>query len=62
MTAETADRASPGEASLQLLAEHMPDIIILAFDEQLEIWAATGAALRSQGWRPASSSGARCPR
>jgi PAS domain S-box-containing protein len=61
VTAETADRASPGEASFQLLAEHMPDIIILAFDEQLEIWAATGAALRSRGWRPRQFLGRKVP-
>ena len=61
MTAETADQATPGEASFQLLAEHMPDIIILAFDEQLEIWAATGAALRSRGWRPGQFLGRKVP-
>ena len=52
MTAETADQASPGEASFQLLAEHVPDLIILAFDADLRIWAATGGALRARGWKP----------
>jgi hypothetical protein len=32
VTAETADQASPGEASFQLLAEHLPDLVIFAFD------------------------------
>ena len=61
MTAEAAQRASAGEAGFRLLAEHMPDIIILAFDDQLEIWAATGAALRSRGWRPGQFLGRRVP-
>ena len=50
MTAETADLASPGEASFQLLAEHLPDLIIFAFDNELRMWAATGGALRARGW------------
>jgi len=50
VTAETADRASPGEASFQLLAEHLPDLVILAFDADLRMWAATGGRIRARGW------------
>ena len=50
MTAETADQASPGEASFQLLAEHLPDLIIFAFDTDLKMWAATGGGIRARGW------------
>ena len=50
MTAETVDRAS-GEASFQLLAEHLPDLVIFAFDAELRMWAATGGGIRAQGWR-----------
>ena len=50
MTAETAGQASPGEASFQLLAEHLPDLIIFAFDADLRMWAASGGAIRARGW------------
>jgi PAS domain S-box-containing protein len=50
VTAETADHASPGEASFQLLAEHLPDLVIFAFDTDLRIWAATGGGIRARGW------------
>jgi two-component system sensor histidine kinase UhpB len=50
VTAETADQASPGEASFQLLAEHLPDLVIFAFDADLRIWAATGGGIRARGW------------
>ena len=50
MTAETADQASPGEASFQLLAEHLPNLVIFAFDADLRIWAATGGGIRARGW------------
>ena len=50
MTAETTGEASPGEASFQLLAEHLPDLIIFAFDADLRMWAATGGGLRARGW------------
>jgi hypothetical protein len=50
VTAESADQASPGEASFQLLAEHPPDLVIIAFDAELRIWAATGGAIRARGW------------
>jgi PAS domain S-box-containing protein len=50
VTAETAEQASPGEASFQLLAEHLPDLIIFAFDADLRIWAATGGGIRARGW------------
>jgi PAS domain S-box-containing protein len=50
VTAEATGRATAGEAGLRLIAEHLPDLILLAFDPGLEIWAATGAALRARGW------------
>ena len=50
VTAETTEQASPGEASFQLLAEHLPDLIIFAFDTDLRIWAATGGGIRARGW------------
>ena len=50
MTAQTTGEASPGEASFQLLAEHLPDLIIFAFDADLRMWAATGGAIRARGW------------
>jgi DNA-binding NarL/FixJ family response regulator len=50
VTAETTGEASPGEASFQLLAEHLPDLIIFAFDADLRMWAATGGGLRARGW------------
>lgn len=52
MAAEAAGRASAGEAGFQLLAEHLPDLILLAFDPELVMWAATGGALRARGWTP----------
>jgi PAS domain S-box-containing protein len=52
VTAEAAGRASAGEASFQLLADHLPDLILLAFDPELVMWAATGGALRARGWTP----------
>jgi PAS domain S-box-containing protein len=50
VTAETAGQASPGEAGFQLLADELPDLIILAFDPGLVMWAATGGGLRGHGW------------
>jgi PAS domain S-box-containing protein len=50
VTAQTTGEASPGEASFQLLAEHLPDLIIFAFDADLRMWAATGGGLRARGW------------
>ena len=50
MTAETTGEASPGQASFQLLAEHLPDLIIFAFDADLRMWAATGGAIHARGW------------
>ena len=52
MTAAATGRAPAGEAGFRLLAEHLPNLILLAFDSELLIWAATGAALRSRGWTP----------
>jgi hypothetical protein len=56
VTAEPAGQASPGEASFQLLAEHLPDLIIFAFDADLRMWAATGGGLRARAGRRRSSS------
>ena len=50
MTAAAASRAPTGEAGFRLLADHLPDLIILAYDPGLEVWAATGGALRARGW------------
>ena len=44
MTAETTGEASPGEASFQLLAEHLPDLIIFAFDADLRMGPRPAAA------------------
>jgi PAS domain S-box-containing protein len=52
VTAAATGRAPAGEAGFQLLAEHLPDVILLAFDPELRIWAATGAAIRARGWTP----------
>ena len=52
MTTEAASRTPAGEAGFRLLAEHLPNLILLAFDTELLIWAATGAALRARGWTP----------
>ncbi|HYJ71803.1 MAG TPA: PAS domain-containing protein, partial [Actinomycetota bacterium] len=52
MTTEAASRTPAGEAGFRLLAEHLPNLILLAFDPELLIWAATGAALRARGWTP----------
>jgi hypothetical protein len=32
VTAEASSRAAAGEAGFQLLADHLPDLILLAFD------------------------------
>jgi hypothetical protein len=61
VTAEATSRAPAGEASFRLLAEHLPDLVLLAFDPELRIWAATGAALRARGWTPGDFVGRRVP-
>jgi PAS domain-containing protein len=48
VTTEAASRTPAGEAGFRLLAEHLPNLILLAFDAELLIWAATGAALRGE--------------
>jgi PAS domain S-box-containing protein len=50
--AKAASRPPTGDAGFRLLAEHVPDLVLLAFDHDLRIWAATGAALRARGWTP----------
>jgi len=52
LTTNAVGRAPAGEAGFRLLAEHLPDLIILAFDADLEVWAATGAGLRACGFTP----------
>jgi PAS domain S-box-containing protein len=52
VAAEAADWASAGEAGFRLLAEHLPDLILLAFDAELVMWAATGGGLSARGWTP----------
>jgi PAS domain S-box-containing protein len=61
VTAEPVPRGTAGDAGFRLLAEHLPDIIILAFDHQLEIWAATGTALKARGWTAAQFLGRKVP-
>jgi PAS domain-containing protein len=52
VTTEAVSRTPAGEAGFRLLAEHLPNLILLAFDPELLIWAATGTALRARGWTP----------
>ncbi|HEV3012295.1 MAG TPA: ATP-binding protein [Actinomycetota bacterium] len=54
-------RGSADDAGFRLLAEHLPDIIILAFDDRLDIWAATGTALRARGWTAGQFLGRKVP-
>jgi PAS domain S-box-containing protein len=61
VTAEAAARGTAGDAGFRLLAEHLPDIIVLTFDEELVIWAATGTALRARGWTASQFLGRRMP-
>jgi hypothetical protein len=39
VTVEATGRAPAGDAGFRLLAEHLPDLILLAFDDDLRIWA-----------------------
>jgi signal transduction histidine kinase len=48
VTTEAASRTPAGEAGFRLLAEHLPNLILLAFDSELLTGAATGAALRGE--------------
>ena len=61
MAPELASRAPADEAGFRLLAEHLPDLIILAFDPGLEIWAATGGGLRARGWTSEQFVGRKVP-
>jgi PAS domain S-box-containing protein len=61
VTAEAASSAPAGEAGFRPLAEHLPDLVLLALDPELQIWAATGAALRARGWTPGHFLGKRVP-
>jgi len=60
MTAEAAGQVPPGEAGFQLLADELPDVIIVAFDPQLMMWAATGGGLRGHGWTAEDSWAGSC--
>ena len=62
MTAEAAGQVPPGEAGFQLLADELPDVIIVAFDPQLMMWAATGGGLRGHGWTAEDFVGRELPR
>jgi PAS domain S-box-containing protein len=42
VTAKATGSAPAGEAGFRLLADQLPDLIILAFDPELKVWAATG--------------------
>ena len=61
MTTDAASSAPDGEAGFRLLTEHLPDLALLAFDPDLRIWSATGAALRAAGWGPEEFLGQRVP-
>jgi PAS domain S-box-containing protein len=61
VTAETADQASRQEAGFQLMADHLPDLIVLAFDTGLRMWAAAGGGLRVHGWTARDFVGLRLP-
>jgi PAS domain S-box-containing protein len=61
VTAAAVGRTPAGEAGFRLLAQHLPDLILLAFDTELRIWAATGAALRARGWTPGQFVGKTVP-
>ena len=50
MTAETANKATSDETGFQLQADHLPGLILLAFDSELRMWAAAGGGLRAHGW------------
>jgi hypothetical protein len=52
VTAEAVSSAPVGEAGFRLPADQLPDLIVLAFDPQLVMWAATGGGLRGNGWTP----------
>jgi PAS domain S-box-containing protein len=56
-----ASSAPAGEAGFRLLTQHLPDLALLAFDLDLRIWSATGAALRAAGWGPEEFLGQRVP-
>jgi PAS domain S-box-containing protein len=62
VTAETVDQVPPGGAGFQLLADELPDLIIVAFDPQLTMWAATGGGLRGHGWTAEDFVGLKLPR
>jgi hypothetical protein len=61
VTAEAVSSAPVGEAGFRLLADQLPDLIILAFDHELVLWAATGGGLRGNGWTPENFVGLRLP-
>jgi hypothetical protein len=49
VTAAATGRAPAGEAGFRLLAEHRPDVILLAFDPELRIEARLPLTDRSEG-------------
>ena len=50
MTAETTNNTASDETGFQLQADHLPGLILLAFDAELRMWAAAGGGLRAHGW------------
>jgi PAS domain S-box-containing protein len=50
VTAEPTHKATPDEVGFQLMADDLPDLILLVFDSELRIWAAAGGGLRACGW------------
>jgi PAS domain S-box-containing protein len=61
VTAETTGTASPDGAGFQLVADHLLNLILLAFDAELRMWAATGGGLRDHGWTPGDFLGLTVP-
>jgi two-component system sensor histidine kinase/response regulator len=61
VTTEAASRAPAGEAGFQRMAEHLPDLVLLAFDSGLRMWAATGGGLRARGWTAEEFIGLKVP-
>ena len=49
MTAEAVSSAPVGEGGFQLLADQLPDLIILAFDPQPVMWASQRRLIAVRG-------------
>jgi PAS domain S-box-containing protein len=44
--------AAAGDYAYRVLAEHLPDVVIFVFDQDLRYALATGAGLPASAWRP----------